>query len=128
MADLNQFLNQDTNGDNIAHSNGYANIAGGAGAGGLSMEERRKRLNQPRIVGEYKHSRLGLQGSSQKAKTADQQRGRVYDVSSGVFVDDAAVSNRQKNDIKDSSQIDTKSIERRQRFNEPPGRGYDKFG
>lgn len=127
MADLNQFLNQGLDADDVAHSNGYANVAGGASAGGLSMDERRKRLNQPRVVGEYKYSHLGTQGSSSKAKTADQQKGRVYDASSGSFVDDAAIGNRQKGDIKNSSQVDTQSIEKRQRFIEPPSRGYDKY-
>ena len=63
MADLNQFLNRDLTADDVLHSNGYANAAGGGGAGGLSMDQRRKLLNQPRVVGSYQYSRLGRQGS-----------------------------------------------------------------
>lgn len=126
MTDLNQFLNQGMSADDVAHTNGYANIAGGAGAGGLSMEERRKRLNRPRVIGEYAHSRLGSQGSAVKAKTADQQHGRVYDASTDSFSDSAAISNRQQGGIKDSGQIE-RSVEKRQHFVEPPSRGYDKY-
>lgn len=127
MSDLNQFLNQGTSADDLAHSNGYANVANGAGAGGLSMEERRKRLNQPRVIGAYKYSKLGSMGTSSKAKTVGQQRGRVYDASSETFVDDAAISNRQQGDVKDSTQVDKGSIEKRQHYIEPPSRGYDKY-
>lgn len=128
MADLNQFLNKDLTADDVSHSNGYGAVAGGGGAGGLSMEQRRKLLNQPRVVGAYQYSRLGRQGASVKARTADQQRGRVYDASSGDFSDDASYSNRQQGGIKDRTQIDTKSVERRQHFIEPPTRNYDKYG
>lgn len=131
MADLNQFLNQDLSADDVAHSNGYGAAAGGGGAGGLSMEQRRKLLNQPRVVGAYQYSRLGRQGSGVKARTADQQRGRVYDPSSDSFSDSAKTNNRQQGGIKDSSQIDTKSVERRQHFVEPSQRpkpqGYNPF-
>lgn len=127
MADLNQFLNKDLTVDDVAHSNGYASVAGGAGAGGLSMEQRRKLLNQPRVVGSYSHSKLARQGSSVKSRTANQARHRVYDASSDTFHDSAIGSNRQKANVKDRSQIDKKSIERRQYFVEPPSRGYDKY-
>ena len=127
MADLNQCLNRDLTADDVAHSNGYASAAGGAGAGGLSMDQRRKLLNQPRVVGSYQYSRLGRQSSAMKARTADQKQGRVYDASRDSFSDDAPVSNRQQGGIKDRSQVDTKSIERRQHFVEPPSRSYDKY-
>lgn len=127
MADLNQFLNSDLTADDVLHSNGYANVAGGGGAGGLSMDQRRKLLNQPRVVGAYQYSRLGRQGSSMKARTADQDKGRAYDASRDSFSDDAPVSNRQQGGIKNRDQIDTKSIERRQHFVEPPSRSYDKY-
>ncbi len=132
MADLNQFLNQDLTADDVAHSNGYGAVAGGGGAGGLSMEQRRKLLNQPRVVGAYQYSRLGRQGSSLKARTADQSagNGRVYDASRGGFNDESASkygNNRQQSGVQDRNQIDTKSVERRQHFIEPPSRGYDKF-
>lgn len=127
MADLNQFLNQDLTADDVTHSSGYAQAAGGGGAGGLSMDQRRKLLNQPRVVGSYQYSRLGRQGSSVKARTADDKRGRVYDASADSFNDDARYANRQGGGIKDQTKIDQKSIDRRQHFVEPPKRGYDKY-
>ena len=131
MADLNQFLNQGLSADDVAHSNGYGAAAGGGGAGGLSMEQRRTLLNQPRVVGAYQYSRLGRQGSSAKARTADQNRGRVYDPSSDTFADSAASGNRQQGGVKDRAQVDTKSVERRQHFVEPSQRpkpqGYNPF-
>ena len=127
MADLNQFLNQDLTAGDVAHSSGYGVVAGGGGAGGLSMDQRRKLLNQPRVVGSYQYSRLGRQGSSIKARTADQQRGKVYDASSDTLSDSAKFSNRQGGGIKNRTQIDTKSVERRQHFVEPPSRGYDRY-
>lgn len=127
MADLNQFLNQGLSADDVAHTNGYGTVAGGGGAGGLSMEQRRKLLNQPRVVGAYQYSRLGRQGSSVKARTADQTRGRAYDAGSDSFSDEAKSSNRQQGGVKDRGQVDTASVERRQHFIEPPSRGYDKY-
>ncbi len=130
MADLNQFLNQDPPADDM-HSNGYANVAGGAGAGGLSMEQRRKLLNQPRVVGAYQQSRLGRQGSSAKARTANQTRGAVYDPSNDSVVDDGTPGNRQHGGINDAGQVDSQSIEKRQHFVEPSQRpkpqGYNPF-
>jgi len=127
MPDLNQFLGNAQSADDIGHSSGYANIAGGGGAGGLSMEQRRKLLNQPRVVGSYQYSRLGRQSSAVKARTADQGRGRVYDASTGSFSDSAKTTNRDNGAINDRAQIDTKSIERREHFVEPPSRNYDKY-
>ena len=127
MANLNQFLNQGMTADDAMHSNGYGAVAGGGGAGGLSMEQRRKLLNQPRVIGAYQHSRLGRQGSAIKARTADQKQNRAYDASSNSFGDSAGYGNRQQGGITDRSQIDTKSVERRQHFIEPPSRGYDKY-
>ena len=126
MPDLSDFLNKGTNADDVAHSNGMGAVAGGGGAGGLSMEQRRKLLNQPRVVGDYQYSRLGRQGSSSKARTAAQSRGRVYDASKDGFSDEASTSNRQQGGIKNEPQID-KTIEKRQHFIEPPSRGYDKY-
>lgn len=127
MADLNQYLNKDLTLDDVSHSSGYGAAAGGGGAGGLSMEQRRKLLNQPRVVGAYQYSRLGRQGSSVKARTADQKQDRVYDAGSDSFDDSANTSNRQQGGIKDRNQIDTKSVERREHFIEPPSRSYDKY-
>ena len=92
------------------------------------MDERQRRLNNPRVVGAYQYSRLGRQGSAMKARTADQTKGRTYDASSGTFSDAAGYSNRQQGGIKDQTQIDTNSIEKRQHFVEPPTRNYDKYG
>ena len=127
MANLNQFLNQGMTADDVVHSNGYGAVAGGGGAGGLSMEQRRKLLNQPRVVGAYQYSRLGRQGSATKARTADQKQSRAYDASSNSFSDSAGYSNRPQGGVSDRTQIDTKSVERRQHFIEPPSRGYDKY-
>jgi len=126
VADLNQFLNRGTDADDVTHSNAYGAAAGGGGAGGLSMEQRRKLLNQPRVVGAYQYSRLGRQASSLKARSSDAQRGRVYDPSKEGFNGDTT-GNRQQGGVKDSGQIDTKSVEKRQHFVEPPSRGYDKY-
>ena len=127
MADLNQFLNQGTDADDVTHSNAYGAAAGGGGAGGLSMEQRRKLLNQPRVVGAYQCSRLGRQASSLKARSSGAQRGRVYDPSTEDFNDNATTGNRQQGGVKGSGQIDAKSVEKRQHFIEPPSRGYDKY-
>ncbi len=127
MTSLNQYFNKDLTANDVAHSSGYASIAGGAGAGGLSMARRQKMLNQPRVVGAYHHSRLGGQGSSVKSRTADQDRSRVYDASSDSFSDSATGSNRQHGGIRDKKQIDSRSIERRQHFVEPPVRKHDKY-
>ena len=131
MADLNQFLNQGMTADDVAHSTGYGAIAGGGGAGGLSMDKRRQLLNQPRVVGAYQYSRLGRQGSAMKARTADQSRGsgRVYDASSNSYSDESSASyggNRQSGAL-DQQQTDTRSVEKRQHFIEPPSRNYDKY-
>ena len=131
MADLNQFLNQGLSADDVAHTNGYGAVAGGGGAGGLSMEQRRKLLNQPRVVGAYQYSRLGRQGSALKARTADRKLGedRVYDASSDSLKDESKYgTNRQNGGIKDAKQVDAKSLERRQDFVEPSRRKYDKYG
>jgi len=126
MADLSQFLGNAQSADDIGHSNAYADSAGG-GAGGLSMEQRRKLLNQPRVVGAYQYSRLGRAGSSIKARTASQKQSRAYDASSDTFSDGGVTSNRQQSGIKDRAQIDTKSVERREHFVEPPTRNYDRY-
>lgn len=127
MADLNQFLNQGLSSDDVAHSNGYGAAAGGGGAGGLSMEQRRKLLNQPRVVGAYQYSRLGRQSSSYKARTADSARGRVYDASSDSFSDAAKTGNRRHGGIKNAQQTNTQTVERRQHFIEPPKKNFDKY-
>jgi hypothetical protein len=130
MADLNQFLNQGLAADDIAHSNGYGAIAGGGGAGGLSMDQRRKILNQPRVVGSYQYSRLGRQGSALKARTANEKlnNGRVYDASKGSFEEASTFgTNRQHGGIKDQAPTVEKSVDRRQHFVEPPSRNYDKY-
>ena len=131
MADLNQFLNKDLSADDVLHSSGYANVAGGAGAGGLSMDQRRSLgRKEIRVVGDYRRSELGSRMAGSKARTADQNRGRVYDPNTDGFEDSARTTNRENAAIKDRNKIDT-SIEKRQHFIEPSSRpaprGYDKF-
>ena len=127
MADLNQYLNKGLNADDVAHSNGYGAVAGGGGAGGLSMEQRRQLMNQPRVVGAYRHSRLGRQGSAIKSRVAEQSHARVYDANSDSFSDGAVTSNRQPGGVKDQRQADSRSINRRQHYIEPSPRNYDKY-
>lgn len=127
MTSLNQYFNKDLTADDVAHTSGYANVAGGAGAGGLSMAQRQKMLNQPRVVGAYHYSRLGSQGSSVKSRTADQNQNRVYDASNDSFSNSAKGNNRRNGSIRDKKQVDTRSIERRQHFVEPQARKYDKY-
>jgi hypothetical protein len=127
MADLNQFLNKDLSIDDVQHSSGIGAVAGGGGAGGLSMEQRRQLLNQPRVVGSYNYSQLGRRFSSVKARTYDQKKGQIYNQQSDNSSTDANASNRQNAGIKDRGKIDTKSIERRQQYIEPKGRGFDKY-
>ncbi|MDQ5982426.1 MAG: hypothetical protein QG549_423 [Patescibacteria group bacterium] len=126
MADLNQYLNKGLSANDVAHSNGFGAVAGG-GAGGLSMERRRRLLNQPRVLGSYHYSRLGRQSAAVKARTAEQNRGRAYDANSDTFSDAAITSNRQPGGLKDPRQTDSKSIERRQNYIEPSPRNYDKY-
>lgn len=130
MADLNQFINsQGLSADDVSHSSGFGAVAGGGGAGGLSMEQRRKLLNQPRVVGAYNKSVLGRQRGTSVAKTADQKSGAVYDPSTGQTSETASYggNNRQSSAISDAGQID-QSVERRQHFIEPTPRNYDKYG
>lgn len=127
MADLNKYLNQDLTTNDMSHSNGMGTLAGGGGAGGLSIERRRALLNRSRVVAAYHHSRLGRQGTSIMARAADQQTRRYYDASSDSFTDSATYENRQRGGMKQRNRIDTKSVERRQHFVEPSARKYDKF-
>lgn len=123
MTDLNQFLNQDMTADDANHTSGI----GAGGAGGLSMEQRRKLLNQPRVVGAYQYSRLGRQGSSAKVRTVGEDGKRVYDVSNDSFTNTSTPGNRHQGDVKELPKQDAQSVERRQHFIEPPKRGYDKY-
>jgi hypothetical protein len=131
MVNLDDFIDPDLKTSDIVHSNGYAQAASGgigAGGGGLSMDQRRKLLYGRQIVGSYAQSQLGRRYGAAKARTADQKRGRVYDASVDSFDGKAKFSNRQNSAIKDQRQIDTASIERRQRFIEPPRRNYNPYG
>ncbi|MCA9335153.1 hypothetical protein KC953_03345 [Candidatus Saccharibacteria bacterium] len=128
MADLNQFLNKDMSIGDVQHSNGFGVVAGGGGAGGISIDRRRELSARSRFVGSYRHSQLGSRGSAVKSRTADQQRGRMYDANTDSFTDSAVHANRQKGGLKDRSKIDTRSLERRQSFVEPRTRKYDKYG
>lgn len=126
MASLNEFIDPDLSAADVQHSSGYVNAAGGADAGGLSMEQRRKALHDSRTVGTYRQSHLGRRYGALKSRTAGQSKGRAYDASSDRFEDKAKFSNRRKAGIKDSGQID-KSIAKRQNFIEPPKRGYNPY-
>ena len=128
MTDLNQFLNKDMSIGDVQHSSGLGSVAGGGGAGGVSMERRRELMYKDRTINPYQHSRLGLRGASVKSRTADQQRGRVYDADTDSFADSSKYGNRQSGGIKDRSKIDTRSIERRRSFIEPVNRKFDKYG
>ena len=130
MASLDQFLNSDLGADDVTHSSGYVGAGGvGGGAGGLSMEQRRKLLNQPRVVGSYAESQLGRRFQGSKARTADQKRGRVYDANTDSFSDDAKFSNRQKGGL-NADKVDA-SVAKRQHFVEPSSRpkpqGYNPY-
>lgn len=138
MANLNQFIDPDLTASDVTHSSAYGQAAGGGGLGGLSMEARRQKLGQPRVVGAYAQSKLGSSRGTAKAKAVDGTGSSVYDPSSGTFVStpssagDAAAGdtleagNRQQGGIKDSSQIDS-SMARRQSFNEPKARNYNPY-
>lgn len=128
MPNLNYYLNKDLSSGDVSHSNGMGSVAGGGGAGGLSMDRRRELLNKPRVVDAYHHSRLGRLGPSMRVRTADQKSVRSYDASSDTFVDNPSYGNRQRANMKNTGQINTKSVERRQRFIEPPSRKFDKYG
>jgi len=126
MTDLSQFIDPDLSTNDILHSNGYGVAAGGGGMGGLSMERRRQLMNQPRIVGAYSRSILGRQGSSYKARTADQKGDRAYDASRGTFVDDVSYGRNRQNNALSENKVE-RNIERRQHFIEPPARKYDPY-
>lgn len=125
MASLNDFIDPDLTTNDILHSNGYAQAAGGAGAGGLSMEQRRKLMYGRQTVGSYAQSQLGRRYGATKARTADQNRGRVYDASADSFDDKAKFSNRRPGGVGDSK-VD-KSVAKRERFIEPPARGHNPY-
>lgn len=133
MVNLNDFIDPDLTTSDVVHSSGYAQAASGgaigaAGStGGLSMDQRRKLMYGRQMVGSYAQSQLGRRFGTHKARTADQKRGRVYDASTDTFSDDSKLGNRQSGGVKDRTQIDTSSIERRQRFIEPPKRNYNPY-
>lgn len=128
ISSLNQFIDPDLSADDVLHTNGYGDVAGGGGAGGLSIEQRRN-LNrkEARTVQDYKYSQLGRQGSAVKSRTANQSRARVYDASTGTFSDKAGYANRRNGSIGGRGQIDTASINRRQHFIEPQPRMHDPY-
>ena len=126
MASLNDFIDPDLTTNDVLHSSGYAQAAGGAGAGGLSMEQRRKVTYGRQTVGSYAQSQLGRRYGSVKARTAGQKKGRVYDASADKFDDKAGFGNRRAKAV-DPSQVDAPSIARRQTYVEPPTRNYNPF-
>ena len=129
IASLNDFIDPDLSTADVLHSSGYAAAAGGAGADGLSLEKRRELRNkEDRNVGDYLlTSRLGQQKAAIKARTVNQKFNRAFDASSGTFSDKAGFSNRRGGGIRDRSQIDTASIQRREHFIEPQARMHDPY-
>lgn len=125
MASLNDFIDPDLTTNDILHSNGAAQTAGGAGAGGLSMEQRRKLSYGRQMVGSYAHSQLGRRYGAAKARTADQARGRVYDASTDAFDDKAGYGNRRAGSVSETK-LD-KTVAKRERFTEPPSRRHDPY-
>ena len=130
MASLDDFINPDLSKSDVAHSHGFARAASGGALGasgsGLSMEQRRKLARERQAVGSYMHSQLGRRRGTTKARTAGQKHGRVYDPTADSFGDKATFSNRHSTSVKDSSKVDP-SIQRRQRFIEPPKRNYNPY-
>lgn len=128
MASLNEFIDPDLTTSDIVHSSGYARAAAGdaigASGGGLSMEQRRQKMYGRRVVGSYAQSHLGRRFGAQKARTADQTRGRVYDASSDSFNDTARFSNRQPGGTGSSPD---RGVQRRQHFIEPTPRRHDPY-
>ena len=127
MTDLNIFLNKDLSADDVLHSNAMGAVAGGGAAGGLSIEKRRQLLNRPRVIGSYEHSArvARQQGTFARPQTFAQQQARG-EANNGAGSAEIPSSNRQQGGIQSRNQIDN-SIDRRQRFNEPKGRSFDKF-
>src|SRR3989344_4380368 len=127
MASLNDFIDPDLTTNDVLHSSGYAQAAGGASAGGLSMEQRRKMMHGRQMAGSYAQSQLGRRYGSVKARTADQKKGREYDASADKFDDKAGFGDRRAASL-DKSKVDTPSIARRHAFIEPQKRNYNPFG
>lgn len=129
MPNLNDFIDPDLTAADVVHSNGYASAAAsgmGAGAGGLSLDQRRQLANRQRTVGAYVYSHLGRRQSALKARTADQKAGRVFDASSGNFEDRAKFSHRQRGGASPGGSTEA-SVAKRQRFIEPPARGHNPY-
>lgn len=138
MANLNQFIDPDLTAGDVTHSSAYGQAAGGGGYGGISMDARRQKLNQPRVVGAYAQSSLGSRNSAAKTKAVGGTGSSVFDPSTGEFVpappsadaakDTGAVegSNRQHGGVKDPGQIES-NVARRQQFTEPKPRNYNPY-
>jgi hypothetical protein len=131
MTNLNEFIDPDLTASDVLHSSGYASAASnsmGAGGGGMSLERRRELARRQRIVGDYAHSHLGRRhGVNAKARSVDQKTDRVYDASADSLGGRGKFSNRRPQGTIDTNNPNA-SVERRQRFIEPPSRGYNPFG
>ncbi len=123
MPNFSQFLNEDQGSGLDIHSSAYGAAARGASTGGLSLDARRKLINQPRVISPYKNSHLG-----NNRNRLDTTR-PILNLGGDDKVDDGqgTGSNRQAGGIKDQAQVDS-SIAKRQHFTEPPKRNFDKFG
>lgn len=127
MPSLNDFIDPDLTTNDVMHSNGYGTAAGGGGAGGLSMEQRRKLLYGRKVVGSYNQSQLGQRYGAVKARTADQSKERTYDASTGKFGGKAGYSIRKSTGTRGGVAPVEGPVAPRRTFIEPPTRTHDPY-
>lgn len=130
MSTLNDFIDPDLTAADVVHSSGYAQAAsggslGGGGAGGLSMQQRRQQMYGRRVVGSYAHSRLGTQHGAARPRTAGQKQDRVFDPTTGTYVEKVGYG-RQRQNLNTGMRSGATTPQRR--FTEPPARNYNPFG
>lgn len=143
MASLNEFIDPDLTAGDVVHSSGYASAGMGGtiggSAGGLSMEERRKRMYGRTIIGDYKHSKLGRTYGLAKSRSVDQVGTRsYYDGASGELTTEAryvhpskdkpASSSRQGYNATRSTEGSAPPAAPARRFVEPPARRHNPYG
>ena len=132
MSTLNDFIDPDLTASDVVHSSGYGQAAAGGslasgGAGGLSMEQRRKQMYGRRIVGSYAQSRLGLQHGAARPRTAGQKQARVFDPTTGTYIEKATYG-RKPQDLDTGGRAAPPPPPQQRRFSEPPARNYNPFG
>lgn len=126
-ADLHKFLNKDSDASDVMRNHAYSKVGRGGETSGMSLARRREMALQRKTIADYRRSKLGglhdrpyvpiPKPTSDKAQGAEKQGDP----------DNTIIGNRQKGGIKDKDRQDTKSIERRHHFIEPPKRNFDKF-